>query len=143
MFQECRCATFEGQTVQGARCAVGVCVACGEDGGDEEGVDDVGEDGDAHVRHRDDIGRGSCGAAARGDAGDDSDELWVVVGNDDAGTKGSDDEEDAKTPVDCFEGGFDVDAWAFGFGSDHGDILRADDAEGCRPEASEEAFKFA
>ena len=42
--QRLGCAAFKCKTVQGSRGAVGVSVAGGEDGGDEQSVDDVWED---------------------------------------------------------------------------------------------------
>jgi hypothetical protein len=76
----------------------------------------VREDLDAEIAHGDDIRRGrSCASTSTGSR-EDSSELPVVVGNDDANAESTDDEEDPKTPVDGLEGVFDIDTGPLGFG---------------------------
>jgi hypothetical protein len=128
--QYLRRATFESQPVQATGGAVSVGVASTEDRGHHQGVDNVRENRDAHVGHRDDIGRRSGRLhTSLLNLG----ERWVVVGKDDAGAEGAHDEEETETPVDSLECVLNVDARALGFGGHHRDVLGSDDTEsGCR-----------
>lgn len=96
------------------------------------------EAGNLEVLHGNDIGRGSGGAFTSSQY---REELRVVVSNNDADAQSTEDEESTKSEVDCLEGVLDVDTWALSFARDHGDVLGADDTEGCSPERAEEAFK--
>jgi len=92
---------------------------------------------DAHVGHRNDIGRRSGRLLARVL---DSGERLIIVGNDDAGAEGAHDEEETETPVDGLEGVLDVDARALGFGCHHGDVLGSNDTEGLKISKSQHFF---
>jgi hypothetical protein len=137
--QNFRRATFKRQSVQTAGGAVGVGVAGTEDRCDHQGVDNVRENRDAHVGHRDDIGRRSSRLLARVL---DSGERCIIVGDDDAGAEGAHDEEETETPVDSLEGVLDVDARALGFGCHHGDVLGSNDTEGLRKNRKSAFFFF-
>jgi hypothetical protein len=133
-------ATFKSQSVQATGGAVSVGVASTEDRGHHQGVDNVRENRDAHVGHRDDIGRRSGRLhASLLDLG----ERWVVVGKDDAGAEGAHDEEETETPVDGLECVLDIDARALGFSGHHGDVLGSNDTEGGRPHACQKSFESA
>ena len=134
-----RCATFKRQSVQAAGGAVSVGVAGTENRGHHQGVDDVRKDRDAHVGHRDDIGR--CSGRLHASLLDLR-ERGVVVREDNAGAEGAHDEEETETPVDGLEGVLDVDARALGFGSHHGDVLGSNDTEGLRKHQKSAFFFF-
>lgn len=59
------------------------------------------------------------------------------------GAQSTSDEEESKAIVDCLESLLDVDGRTFGFGSNHGDVLRSNNAERGRPKRAEEALESA
>lgn len=138
--KDLRSATLKSQTVQTTGGAVGVGVAGTEDGGAHQGIHDVWQDTDAQVLHGNDIGRGSSRLLA---SLLNISQGRVVVGDDDTGTQGTEDEEKTKTVVDSLEGILDVDARTLSLCGDHGDVLRTDNTESGAPHASEETFKSA
>lgn len=104
--EESRGASLNGQRVESSGSAVGVCVTGGEDGGEDQEVDEMRETIDAKVSHGDDIwGRSSVASSACTEV--DVDELRVVVGTDDANSESTNDEEDAEPIVHCLEGTLD------------------------------------
>lgn len=82
------------------------------------------------------IGGSGRGPTARIGAAQDGYEFGVVVGDDNACAESTADEKDTEPPVDRLKSSLDVDARAFGFGRDHGDILRTDNTKGGRPEGT-------
>lgn len=131
-------AAFDGERVQAASGAIGICVTSGEDTRNQESVDKMGKTADVEIPHGNDIGRGSSTALARFE---DRHQLGVVVTENNANAECSEDEEGAKSPVDCLEGIFDVDTGALGLTSHHGDVLGTDNTEGSSPKSAEKAFK--
>lgn len=103
----------------------------------------MGQSAHSQVLHGNNIWRGSGSARATLVTREDGSQGLVVVRNQDTNGKGSDDKEEAKSPVDGLESVLDVDAWALGLGSDHGDVLWTDDGEGGGPHTSQEALKSA
>ena len=136
-------AAFDGQTVERASSAVGIGVTSGEDGSNEQSIDQVRKSDNSQVPHGNDIGRCSSGTTTRTSSGNDGDQFGIGVRHNNASCEGATDEEDTETPVDGFECGLDVCARALGFSSDHGDILWADNTERRGPEGSAETFEFA
>lgn len=128
----------QGQAVEGARAAVGVGVASGEDAGQEEGVGDVREPADAKVVHGGDVGRGSGGSGAGG-----GEQARVIVLDDNADTEGGADEEDEESVEGGLEGGLKVFAGELGLTSDHGDVLGAANGEEGDEQSTEEALEVA
>lgn len=130
LLQEGRGVALQGEAVEAAHGAVlgasagaaqsghghtyRVGVAGGEDGGAQQGVDDVRQHANTHVGHGNDVGR------AVGGSGAGSVELGVGVGQDDADAEGADDEEEAEAPVDGLEAGLEVTAGVLGLAGDHG-----------------------
>lgn len=56
--EEWRCSAFQGKPIKGPCGAIGVCVASGEDTGDQKGIYKMGETVDAEIGHGDYV-RGS------------------------------------------------------------------------------------
>lgn len=139
--QESWSTAFKSKSVERTSCAVGVCVASGEDRSDQESVDKVRKTVDAKVLHGNNVWRGSTSATAGQFSTDDSSQCWVIVWDEDADGEGSDDEEDTESPVYSLESVLDVYSWSLGLCSNHRDVLRSDNSEGSGPESCEEAFK--
>jgi hypothetical protein len=130
---------LDGERVQTSGCAVGVCVTGGEDTGNQQCVDKVGQTVDVEVLHGDDV----WGCRSRALAGgEDRDKLGIIVGKNNTDTESSEDEEGAETEVDRLESVLDVDTGTLRFTRHHGDVLRSNDAEGCSPKSSEETLEF-
>lgn len=138
--QEPGSTAFNRERVQTASCTVGVGVTGREDTGDQKGVDKVGKSIDSQVAHGNDVRRGGSAALT---GGKNINESGVVVRDDYANTKGSQDEEGTKTEVDGLKCGLDVSTGALSLTRDHGDVLRADNAERGSPESTEEALEAA
>lgn len=135
-----RGATVERQAVQGPGRAVDVGVTGGEDGSEQQSIDQVGETLDLEVLHGHDPRGGSGGATAAGSGDVDVDEGLVVVGKHDAARQGGADKEEAETQVDGLEGALDVQARVLRLGGDHGDVFRADNGERGSGQSTHEAF---
>lgn len=140
--QKGRCSTLESQTVEGSCGAVGVSVACGEDGGKQQGIHNVGEAVDAEVLHGHDVGRRS-GCLLTLAAEVDPDQLLVVVGQYDARGQGTTNEEETETGVDGLESRLDVLAGVLGLGGYHGDVVGAHDVKGSGSKTAHEALETA
>ena len=67
--------------------------------------------------------------------------VFVIVRYHNTAAKGSNDEEDAESPVDGLEGCFDVDARTFGFSGHHGHVFGPDDRERGGPKTGQETFE--
>ena len=93
---------------------------------------------DLEVLHGNDVGR--CSSTALTSL-EDLDEFRVIVAENNTNAEGSKDEEGTKSEVDGLEGRLDVDARAFGFTGDHGDVFGADDAKGSSPKCTKKALK--
>lgn len=59
------------------------------------------------------------------------------------GAQSTSNEEESKAIVDCLESLLDVKGRTFGFGSNHGDVLRPNNAERGCPKRAEESFESA
>lgn len=138
--EESRGTAFKSQRVKGSSGTVGIGVSGGEDGGENQEVDQVRQALDTKVGHGDDIGRRSRVTRATASKVD-FDESRIVVGAHDADGQGTDNEEDAESVVDGLESRLDVVGGTLGLSRDHGDILGTDDGEGSAPEGGEEAFE--
>lgn len=111
-----------------------------EDRSDEQCVHKVRETTNAQVLHGNDVWRSSSSTAVCA-IGEDIDEGWVVVRDQDTDGERANNEEETESPVDRLEGLLDVDAWALRLSGHHGDIFRTNNAERCRPKTREEALK--
>ena len=103
-------------------------------------IDNVREDLDIQVIHGNDIRRGRSTLGA-GPSNDDRLQLRITCRADNADGQSTTDEEDTETGVDGLERELDVGARALGLGSDHGNVLGADDGEAGRPQRAEETFE--
>lgn len=138
--EEARGTTLEGQGVERSSGGVGVGVTGREDGGEHEEVDNVRQNIDAEVLHRNDIRRGtSTGLSTFAKV--DLLEGGVVGGEDDANSQRSENEEETESVVNGLEGGLDVDARSLGFGRDETDVLGSDNCETRAPQSGKEAFE--
>lgn len=87
---------------------------------------------DTKILHGDDIWR--CRRGARSTTTiENGNQLWIIVGDDDADTECRSDEKDGESCIDCLESILDVSARSLGFARDHRDILRPNDGERCTP----------
>lgn len=138
--EEGRGAAVACEGVEGPGRAVGVRVTGGEDRREEQGIHQVGEALDFQVFHGHDPGRGGGRTAAAAAAEVDLLEGRVVVGQHDSTCQSSAEEEEAEPHVDGLEGRLEVPAGVLRLGSDHRDVVRADDGEGGSGQSSHEAF---
>lgn len=132
-----------GEGVEGPGRAVCVRVSGGEDCREEQGIHQVGQALDLEVLHGHDPGGGGGGSAAAPAAEVDLLEDRVVVGQHDSTCQSSAEEEEAESHVDGLEGRLDVPAGVLRLGSDHRDVVRADNGEGGSGQSSHEAFHTA
>lgn len=163
--EELGCLTFQCKTVQRSRRHEAVGVSGGKDAGHQEGVDEMRESVDTHVLHCDDVGRG--GAAAGAFVVQNMNQSRVVVGENDADTKGAEDEEASESPISAeeirsdelgvilalkpkdmsnlhsLESCLDGYARVHCLSRNHGDIFRATDSPCGNEQGTEEALKFA
>lgn len=139
--QESWCAAFKSHTVQRTGSAVSVGVASGEDGCAEQGVHQVRQAVDPQVLHGNNVWRRRGGSATSHLTGEDLNEDGVGVGHNNTASKGATNEEYSETSIHGLESRLDVNAGTLGLSGNHGDVFRADNCEGCRPEAGEEALK--
>lgn len=93
------------------------------------------------THHGNDIGRGGSGTGSTLVSGKNANKSGVVVGDDDTDSKRTANEEDGESSVHGLEGSLDKDARSLSLTSNHRQVLRADDGEGCTPETAEESFK--
>jgi hypothetical protein len=116
--QESRGTAFERKRVESTGSAVGVCVTGGEDGRENQEVDEMRETSNAKVGHGNDIGRGSSIASSTSTKIDVI-EGRVIVGTADANRKSTNNEKDAESIVDSLKGILDGKGRALGLGRDH------------------------
>ena len=138
--QETGSAALHSQTVEGSRGAIGIRIAGGKDGGEDQGIDDVRKYTDAHVCHGNHVRRGSCCAAVT-ITEVDIDKSRVIVGDHNPHSEGTDNKEDTESIIDSLKGRFDVNTWALSLGGHHRDVLRTDDTEARAPESGKKPFK--
>ncbi|KAI6776797.1 hypothetical protein HG530_000742 [Fusarium avenaceum] len=139
--KESRGTTLKSEAIERSCGTVSVCVTSREDRGEQESVDDIGEDADAQDVHSHDIGRGSSSAASLGAIDEDVHKLRVVVGDHNTDSKGSRNKEEAESIVNGLESSLDVDTRSLGLSSHHGDVFGTNNGEASTPEGSEEAFE--
>lgn len=139
--EESWCATLEGHAVQGTCRTVSVRVTGRKDGSTEQGVDQVRESIDPEILHGDHVWRGRGSSATAGLSRNDAHKSRVGIGNNDTTSQGAANEENGKPDVHGLESALDVGAWTLGLGCHHGDVLGANDSEGCRPETGEKSLK--
>jgi hypothetical protein len=138
--QESRGTAFERKRVESTGSAVGVCVTGGEDGRENQEVDEMRETSNAKVGHGNDIGRGSSIASSTSTKIDVI-EGRVIVGTADANRKSTNNEKDAESIVDSLKGILDGKGRALGLGRDHWDVLGAYNSEWSAEEGGEETLE--
>lgn len=105
-------------------------------------VDDGREDCNSQILHADDIWRGGC-RRATGLSHYNLGQCRIPGRANNAHGQSATNKEDSKSEINCLEGILDVNARAFGFRSDHGDILGSDHSKASGPQSSQETFKTA
>lgn len=99
------------------------------------------QDFNSHILHGNHVWARSTGTTSASVAGQNSNQLFIIVWNNDAATKGTTNEEDTESPVDSFEGRLERFARVGRFSSHHSNIFGSNNGEGCLPKRCEKALK--
>ncbi|KAI6749728.1 hypothetical protein HG531_006993 [Fusarium graminearum] len=135
--------SLEGQTVQRSGRTVGVGIAGGEDGGEKQGIHEMGQSLNTKVSHSDNPRRSGSGAVTRAVSQMDANESGIAVAKSDTASQGSADKEETESEVDSLKGSLDISARVLSLSGNHGDVIGTDNEKGGGGQGTHEALETA
>lgn len=120
--EDARRLPVERQPIERATRTEHITVPSGVHRTEDEEVDDMRKDGDAHADHGNNVGRRSSARLGIAESGE---KVRVVVVDDDTDAKGAEDEEERQSPEDAAEGDGHVLPGRHRLSSSHGYVVRS------------------